>query len=448
MARLNRGWAPLLVALSLMSAATPAAADLLYSPEGNRLRRYDIDSIKNPPLRQDVFIGRASADPVHGRDINGMICLVPDGTGRFISGEDTGQPSVPPGWGVFDPDGTQVGKLTATYFVQPMGDPFGCAFDSQGRLFTTEIGNDTMGEPNGQLIMWFPPYTGFPGAPGTYPNAEHRTNFCKIATNLGTATSIAIDAQDRVYVVSARSSGVNPNGGAVIRYSPPFPTGPDAAGGCGQVDALGSPVADSSSPAVFIVNSNVSTPTGIARARNGNWYVSSVLNGVIGEFTPDGVFVRRVLSPPRPGLPTSTGNPQGIAVDAAGDLFFADLQLVIGRGGIGPGPNGKVRWIHFDEAGAPSAPMIIREQLAFPDAISILPGTIESCTVDCGGTCTGDCNGSSMVTVDELVTGVNIALGELQITACDLLDVNDDSQVSIDELIAAVGAALNGCPSE
>ena len=443
MVRLLRGVAVLLVVVWVLRAAPPVAAEILYSPEGNRLRRYDIESIKQPPLRQDVLIERAAADPGHGRDINGMVCLVPDGSGRFIAGEDTGQPAIPPGWGVFDPDGTQVGKLTATYFVLPMGDPFGCVFDSQGHLFTTEIGNDVTGEPNGQLIMWFPPYVGFPGAPGTYPNAEHSTNFCKIAIDLGTSTSIAIDEQDRVYVASARNSGLSANG-SVLRYSPPFPTGTDAAGGCGQVDALGSPLADTVSAEVFVTDASIPTPTGIARAHIGNWYVSSVLNGVIAEFTPDGVFVRRVLSAPAITFPISTGNPQGIAVDAAGDLYFADLQLALNPGGIGPG-SGKVRWIHFDAVGNPSPPTVIRENLAFPDAVSVLPGTIEGCTQGCNTPCTGDCNRNRAVTIDELMVGVTIALGRAQITACDLFDVNDDDRLTVDELIGGVGASLNGC---
>jgi len=277
--RLVRVATALVAGTFLLQSAVPAVADLLYSPEGNRLRRYDIDSIKHPPLREDVLVERASAG---GRDINGMICPLPDGTGRFIGGEDTGQPDIPPGWGIFAADGTEVGKLAATYFVVP-GDPFGCAFDSHGRLFTTEIGSDHSGDLNGQLIMWFPPYDGFPGAPGTFPNAERSKNFCKIASNLGTATSIAIDEQDRVYVVSARGTTL-PSPAGVVRFSPPFPTGPDAAGGCGRVDALGSPLADTVDEQVFINDSaNAATPTGIARARNGNWYVSSVLTGVIAE---------------------------------------------------------------------------------------------------------------------------------------------------------------------
>jgi hypothetical protein len=430
------------IVLSVLLIASTATADLLYSPEGNRLRRYDIDSIKTPPLRQDVLIERASSG---GLDINGMVCLVPGGDGRFIAGEDTGQPTIPPGWGVFEADGTRVGKLAATYFVSP-GDPFGCVFDSQGRLFTTEIGIEIGGAPNGQLIMWFPPYDRFPGAPGTYPNAERSTNFCKISSALGTPTSIAIDDQDRIYVTSARASGFA-GGGSVVRFSPPYPTSPGAAGGCGQVDALGSPVADGVQGEAFIVSGTIPTPTGIARARNGNWYVASVLNGVIGEFDPSGALVRRVLTASQPGLPTLSGNPQGLAVDADGDLYFADLQLTLGPGGIGPGP-GKVRWIHFDDLGNPAPPRIIRERLAFPDALAVLPGSIAPCTENCPPLCPGDCSGSGMVTVDELVIGVNIALEIESLAACPALNIKEDARITIDELMSAIDAALDGCPTE
>jgi YVTN family beta-propeller protein len=60
--------------------------------------------------------------------------------------------------------------------------------------------------------------------------------------------------------------------------------------------------------------------------------------------------------------------------------------------------------------------------------------------------CIGDCNGDGMVTIDELLNGVRIALGEVQVDSCAELDVNDDAGVTIDELLAAVEAALTDCP--
>jgi hypothetical protein len=59
--------------------------------------------------------------------------------------------------------------------------------------------------------------------------------------------------------------------------------------------------------------------------------------------------------------------------------------------------------------------------------------------------CTGDCNADGTVKVDELVRGVNIALGVLPPAQCSGLDANDDLLVTVDELITAVNNALRGC---
>jgi len=59
--------------------------------------------------------------------------------------------------------------------------------------------------------------------------------------------------------------------------------------------------------------------------------------------------------------------------------------------------------------------------------------------------CAGDCNGDGHVTVNELILGVNIALGSQPVSVCTAIDTNGDGMVSINELIAAVTKALNGC---
>lgn len=59
--------------------------------------------------------------------------------------------------------------------------------------------------------------------------------------------------------------------------------------------------------------------------------------------------------------------------------------------------------------------------------------------------CAGDCNGDAMTLVSELITAVNVALGQLSISACAAADRNGDSGVSVNELIAAVNAALTSC---
>lgn len=62
--------------------------------------------------------------------------------------------------------------------------------------------------------------------------------------------------------------------------------------------------------------------------------------------------------------------------------------------------------------------------------------------------CVGDCNSDTQVTVDELLTMVNTALGNAEVTACEAGDANHDAQITIDEILTAVNNALNGCPGK
>jgi hypothetical protein len=60
--------------------------------------------------------------------------------------------------------------------------------------------------------------------------------------------------------------------------------------------------------------------------------------------------------------------------------------------------------------------------------------------------CVGDCDGNGAVTVDELVLGVRIALGNAQISECPAFDQDASETVTVDELVQGVSNALNGCP--
>jgi hypothetical protein len=48
-------------------------------------------------------------------------------------------------------------------------------------------------------------------------------------------------------------------------------------------------------------------------------------------------------------------------------------------------------------------------------------------------TCAGDCNGDGEVTIDEIITGVNIALGLVGLQNCAAFEANADGEVTIDE---------------
>jgi len=61
--------------------------------------------------------------------------------------------------------------------------------------------------------------------------------------------------------------------------------------------------------------------------------------------------------------------------------------------------------------------------------------------------CVGDCNHDHAVTVDELLTMVNVALGSADVSTCVSGDANHDAMITIDEILAAVGYALAACPA-
>jgi len=350
---------------------------LVFNGQGNNLDVYATEPSADGTFETQRVYETIETDAVDGRDINAQICLLPptdDGEQWFIAGEDTGQkdPNRPPGWGIFRLEGhdlgelkaTQIGKLVPTF--QPANDNpenYGCGRLSDGRVLTTDVGNQATGTGDGQLIVWFPPLTG-----GTYPDLA-KVAYCKLDVTLPTAQSMLVRGDD-IYVAAAR--------GDVYKYTGPFPTGPDAAGGCGKQDATGAPLADTVNKSVFIKAGpeGLGTPAGLANAPDDGFYVSSVFTGVINEYGADGAFRRNILSPPAGeslgAKPYSTGTPLGIGVAPDGTLFYADIGIVVGDDGVGPGDKtGTVRQIRFVD-GQPQPPVVMAGPgLDFPDGIGI-----------------------------------------------------------------------------
>jgi hypothetical protein len=60
--------------------------------------------------------------------------------------------------------------------------------------------------------------------------------------------------------------------------------------------------------------------------------------------------------------------------------------------------------------------------------------------------CTGDCNDNGAVTIDELLTMVDVALGNAAVSECLAGDASGDEAITVDEILTAVNVALNGCP--
>jgi hypothetical protein len=59
--------------------------------------------------------------------------------------------------------------------------------------------------------------------------------------------------------------------------------------------------------------------------------------------------------------------------------------------------------------------------------------------------CVGDCDSMGTVTVDEILTMVNIALANADIETCLAGDQDNSGTITVDEILTAVNHALTGC---
>ena len=376
-------------------ATTATASTLLFSPEGNRLNVYDVDTL--PVAKRTLIQGYADApeDPA-SRDINGQICFrKQDGEVVFISGEDTvgaagggSHAERIAGWGVFELTGdtlatlsaTQVGKLNPTYLGDP--DNFGCGFLPDGRLVTTAIGNVNPGEvANGELIMWFPPLD-VPQPTDGDGNRLPSTNFCKLDTGIPTTGGVYVDGET-IYVASNRPNDGNGEPSGVWKFTPGeggYPTAPNAAGGCSGNDGKDGPLVDAGrvEKEIFVPNYPVPlpadpfslTPSSVVESNWGTFFVSSVFTGTIAEYDAAGNFLRWVMAPPFGGQGIGI-TPFGLAVDRRdGTLYVADLGIVA----VTPVPmNGSVARIRFvTDLYVPLPPEPIDLLLTFPDGLGVI----------------------------------------------------------------------------
>jgi len=80
-------------------------------------------------------------------------------------------------------------------------------------------------------------------------------------------------------------------------------------------------------------------------------------------------------------------------------------------------------------------------------AVAPTPTMSPTRTIPADRPCVGDCDDNGAVSINELIRGVAIALGNQLLAACPSFDRGGDGNVSIGELIQSVNAALAGCTS-
>ena len=382
----------------LAPAAGPAAVprQFVLSPEGNHLWAYDSKTREHQLViraQNGKNPGEAPPPGSARRDINGQICVAPDGR-HIISGEDTVIP--PPGgggsshdpriagWGYHEIAGsalgsitvTQVGKLAPEAGVGPgyTGDPdnYGCGFLDGNRLVTTAIGDTLPGQPaNGQLFLWFGPFdAGF--RQETEPSGVKffvgEVPHCQIDDTLATAGGIAVDDNGDVYVATNRPDGLTPSG--IWRFRGQFPSSmAECTPAFLAANVHKKLIIPHLKPLLFDLRSP--TPSSVVVSPDDTLFVSSVFTGTVSEYTKAGNWVRDIfpLSPVTPPAGPTGNTPFGLAVTADGALWIADLGIVLS---MPVGGQGSLIRIKFNPNRDPNLPAkTVRDGLTFPDGLGV-----------------------------------------------------------------------------
>ena len=413
-----------LVLSACSSSAAPAsggtASVTSSAPKSGYLVYWDQDEEVDYSSSTDGSQGQLMAP----WDLNGQVCLLNDGTGRFIGGSDPTNPSQlnpggPPNYPFKQPaDSEEVnnvhGGFTGKTLFVP--GPFrmapglpgqdapadstgvfngqstytGCAVDSQHNIFASDIGTAQGSFPiptDGRLVEWFAPsYTSAcvlygPDTGGVGPDHTDGTGGL---SQPGMMTTLP---NGNVLVPQAGSAtGGFP--GDVLEYDhSSFPTSAaQCPGGLYPRSSLRS--------SVFFqaTTTNLPVPMGVAHDPTCNCYaISSIFGGgsddaVIKWFTQDGTPVNRPSitgeSLATFGSGTNGFNPFGMAFAPDGTLYFVDIHITCQGSLTNCGPSnyqGRVMSVHFGAHKAPGPATTVAGHFAFPTSVTLCVPSKQIC---------------------------------------------------------------------
>jgi hypothetical protein len=195
--------------------------------------------------------------------------------------------------------------------------PFSVAVDSAGNLYVADEGNDTIRKitPAGVVTT----LAGFPGTSGSADGTNSAARF-------NSPRGVAVDANGNLYVADSLNNTIRKMTPAGANWVVTTLAG--LAGNPGSVDGAGA-------------NARFSEPVGVAVDSAGNVYVADSLNlsfgsglpnNTIREVTPAGTVTTLAGSAGNSGSTDGVGanalfnEPQGVAVDNAGNVYVADTE--------------------------------------------------------------------------------------------------------------------------
>ena len=370
-------------AVALVAPAATGAAEpteFLSVAQGNQLDLYDLSqAIPRTTLTTPIHAhehdpnAAPGTDPTgHGNDVNGQLCTITqsDGSVRYVMGEDSDQDSLPKGvaqgWGIFEPTGGPAGpwtlrdKIVAPYRLNDndhLPDNTGCKASADGEhLFLVDLGVGAFDVPGvGSLFIVYRDANG---------DFSHDSPICVLANDLTTAGYIEEHPDGSVLVPeSGRSSG-----GSVSRFSPPFPAEGDTAACDAYRASHGVDQRPNFIQPLFPLPFNplAYVPISIVE-RRGHFLVGNVVPGLIIEVDDEGVMTRPVVLLQGPGV-------AGMAVDKAGNLYWANLGLIPCPSVLCPGPaTGTVWKLPFAPIlDLPLLPIPMNLGLQFPEGVGIV----------------------------------------------------------------------------
>ncbi len=269
--------------------------------------------------------------------------------------------------------GTTNGTGSAIRFNTPTS----LDFDSNGNLFVADSGNDTIRKLTHSGSTWTS--TTFAGTAGT----AGAVNATGTAASFSTPTGIAIDTSNNIYVADsvndlireitpggvvttfagvAGSAGTTNGAAASAKFSAPSGVAVDASGNVYVADTTNNLIREISAGTVSTIAGAASGfvdgigtaghfqgPFAIAVDGSGNLYVADTNDSAIREIIPFGAnwMVTTIGgngfgTSPNGGSAQLTGSPQGVAVDAQGNVVVADTfndRIAIGAAILPPSIN-------------------------------------------------------------------------------------------------------------
>jgi len=378
-----RGFAATLIVLGvgLLGGPPASAYEVLLSTQGEYMDGYLVNGKPFPPR---VIVNDPDPHPadsldappiIGGRHLNGQVCFFPPRAHRpqqYVVADDAFRESCldvkvpqarcavtnptslffvgtdPDGWAVMDRYGRWTREHIHTPWdvtqPQPQGnkDPQGCVFDSQARLFATDVGSEQTGLNDGSLMVFFP------GADHSYKT------YCFLDKELADPGMPAMDNSGNIYIPEPQAS-------KVTVFSRPFPS---SAADCANPEHLVTKPPGKRTWLSGGGEGGLNIPVSIVRAPHAHWYVAgAIFPPIINEYDAKAKFVRNIVPADVPK------NPLGMAVGRDRTLYYAELNLDPTTFGT---RCGSVSMVRFDGKGNPLAPETLGVRLGFPDGLTMI----------------------------------------------------------------------------